>query len=105
MRNNRESAPDTGASAKPLLARKSEQQGKAVVWVKKDSTITRRSIETGLNDNANVQVLSGLSEGETIVSGIIQPGDEKSGTGAAARSPFMPARRGGGGGNRGGGRQ
>jgi HlyD family secretion protein len=87
-----------------LLRKKTAKSSdKAVVWVKKDSTISRRVIETGLNDNANVQVLSGLNEGDVVVSGIIQAGDEKNGS-AAARSPFMPPRRGGGGGGGGGGR-
>jgi HlyD family secretion protein len=77
--------------------KKVHKADKAVVWVKKDSTLIRRVIETGLNDNANVQVLSGLNENDVVVSGVIQPGEEKAGSGAA-RSPFMPARRGGGGG-------
>jgi HlyD family secretion protein len=85
-----------GDSAKPLLERKKESKDKAVVWVKTDSTLSRRVIETGLNDNANVQVLSGLDENDVIVSGIILPGEERAGAGAT-RSPFMPARRGGGG--------
>jgi HlyD family secretion protein len=78
-----------------------------MVWVKKDSTLTRRRIKIGLSDDTNVQVLSGLSADDVIVSGshTIENG-EKSSSGAA-RSPFMPQRRGGGsGGNRnsGGGR-
>ena len=91
-----------GDSTKPLLRKKAARSSdKAVVWVKKDSTISRRVIETGLNDNANVQVLSGLNEGDVVVSGIIQAGDEKNGS-TATRSPFMPPRRGGGGGGGGG---
>jgi len=97
-----------GDSTKPLLEKKMAKQDKAVVWVKKDSTISRRVIATGLNDNANVQVLSGLNEGDVVVSGIVEAGAEKS-SGGTTRSPFMPARRGGGGGGgggaRGGGRQ
>jgi HlyD family secretion protein len=99
-------ATKPGDSTKPLLRKKTAKSSdKAVVWVKKDSTISRRVIETGLNDNANVQVLSGLNEDEVVVSGIIQAGDEKNGS-SATRSPFMPPRRGGGGGGGGGrGRQ
>ncbi|RYG05679.1 MAG: efflux RND transporter periplasmic adaptor subunit [Chitinophagaceae bacterium] len=93
--------PDT---TKPLLAKKAEKTDQAIVWIKKDSTISSRIIETGLNDNANVQVLSGLKDGEIVVSGVLQPGEEKA-AGTAARSPFMPARRGGGGSRSGGGRQ
>jgi HlyD family secretion protein len=73
-----------------------EDKDQAVVWVKKDTVISRRIIETGINDNANVQVLSGLSENDIIVNGIVQPGEERTAAGAN-RSPFMPARRGGGG--------
>jgi HlyD family secretion protein len=94
-------------TTKPLLAKKAEKSDKAVVWIKKDSTISRRIIQTGINDNANVQVLSGINEDEIVVTGIVEPGTEKSS--GAARSPFMPARRGGGGrsggGGGGGGRQ
>jgi HlyD family secretion protein len=73
----------------------------AMVWVKKDSTLTRRRIKIGLSDDTNVQVLSGLSADEVIVSGshTIDKGEKESS--GAARSPFMPQRRGGGsGGNR-----
>jgi HlyD family secretion protein len=73
-----------------------------VVWVKKDSTISKRVIQTGLNDNANVQVLSGLTENDIVVTGIQQPEAKDGAAAPAARSPFMPARRGGGGGGGGG---
>jgi HlyD family secretion protein len=101
-----DTGPDNkpGDSSKPLLRKKTAKASdKAVVWVKKDSMISRRVIETGINDNANVQVLSGLDKDDIVVSGIIQPGDEKNSS-SATRSPFMPARRGGGGGGGGGGR-
>jgi HlyD family secretion protein len=78
-----------------------QKTSREVVWVKKDSTISRRVIQTGLNDNANVQVLSGLSENDVVVSGVEQAG-AKEATSTSARSPFMPARRGGGGGGGGG---
>jgi HlyD family secretion protein len=81
----------------------------AMVWVKKDSTLTRRRIKIGLSDDTHVQVLWGLSADEVIVTGshTIEKGAKESS--GAARSPFMPQRRGGGGsggGNRnsGGGR-
>ena len=81
----------------------------AMVWIKKDSTLTRRIIKIGLSDDTNVQVLSGLSTDDQVVSGMQQLGTTEKGSGAA-RSPFMPARRGSGsgsgsgsGGNRSGG--
>lgn len=102
------------ASPKDSAARKARRDSaqmdgskSAMVWVKKDSTLTRRRIKIGLSDDTNVQVLSGLNADDVIVTGaqVIEK-DEKGGSGAA-KSPFMPQRRGGGsGGNRsGGGRQ
>lgn len=72
---------------------------RAVVWVKKDSTLTRRPIQIGLTDGTNVQVLSGLNANEIIVTGMQQPGTTATADNAT-RSPFMPQRRGGGGGGR-----
>jgi HlyD family secretion protein len=75
----------------------------AIVWVKKDSTLTRRKIKIGLTDDTYVQVLSGLTAEDVIVSGSHQEETgAKSGSGTP-RSPFMPTRRGGSsGGNRSG---
>jgi HlyD family secretion protein len=66
----------------------------AVVWVKKDSTLSRKVIKIGLTDDTNVQVLSGLTTDDVVVTGSSQAATGKSGA-AAARSPFMPQRRGG----------
>jgi len=72
--------------------------------VKKDSTLTRRRIKTGLTDDTNIQVLSGLSVDDVVVSGSYSAGESPKGSsGGAARSPFMPTRRGGGGSGSGGG--
>lgn len=76
----------------------------AIVWIKKDSTLTRRRIKVGLSDDTNVQVLSGLNADEEIVTGshTVEKGEKASS--GSPRSPFMPQRRGGsGGGNRSGG--
>jgi len=76
----------------------------AMVWIKKDSTLTRRVIKIGLSDDTNVQVLSGLSTDDEVVTGAQQITSGGKGSSGAARSPFMPQRRGGSssGGNRGG---
>jgi HlyD family secretion protein len=76
----------------------------AMVWIKKDSTLTRRRIKIGLSDDTNVQVLSGLSTDDVVVSGshTAETATKESG---ATRSPFMPARRGGGGSSGGGNRR
>lgn len=84
---------------------KKEKNSREFVWVKKDSTLTKKAIQVGLNDNANVQVISGLSESDVVVTGV-QATDAKGGSASSSanRSPFMPARRGGGGGGGGGAR-
>jgi HlyD family secretion protein len=73
----------------------------AMVWIKKDSTLSRRMIKIGLTDDTNVQVLSGLTAQDVVITGAQQATTAK-GSSTSARSPFMPPRRGGGGGgNRG----
>ncbi|HMH20180.1 MAG TPA: efflux RND transporter periplasmic adaptor subunit [Puia sp.] len=68
------------------------------VWVKVGDSLVRKRIKTGLNDDTQVQVLSGLTVDDEVVTGVEIPvaGAAASGSGAA-RSPFMPPRRGGGG--------
>jgi HlyD family secretion protein len=68
----------------------------AFVWIKYGDSLIEKKITTGLNNDTKVQVMSGLTPDDEVVSGVeIATAAEKSG---AARSPFMPARRGGGGG-------
>jgi HlyD family secretion protein len=100
-------SPKDSASAGRSSRRDSTQvdgSKTAIVWVKKDSTLTRRRIKIGLSDDTNVQVLSGLSADDVIVTGsyTIEKGAKESS--GAARSPFMPQRRGGSGNRSGGGR-
>jgi len=70
---------------------------KGLVWIKKDSlTIISRPVMTGLDDKTEVQIISGLQEGEEVITGY-QKLLKKDAAAAAAKSPFMPTR---GGGNR-----
>jgi HlyD family secretion protein len=74
----------------------------AIVWVLQGKKIVRKKIQTGLNDNTQVEVLSGLTADDMVITGIT--GGASSSSTAAAKpgaSPFMPQRpRGGGGGRR-----
>lgn len=77
------------------------------VWLLRGDSIIQKRIYTGLNDDANVEILGGLSANDEVITGT-----EAKGKGgkqdAAARSPFLPqrgGRGGGGGGNGGGGRR
>jgi HlyD family secretion protein len=74
----------------------------AIVWVLQGKKIVRKKIQTGLNDNTQVEVLSGLTADDMVITGIT--GGASGSSAAAAKpgaSPFMPQRpRGGGGGRR-----
>lgn len=61
----------------------------AFVWVKKDSSIMLKPITIGLDDETQVQVLSGLQEGDVVVTGYTQKTKEESKK-TEASSPFMP---------------
>jgi len=72
----------------------------AEIWVLNGKTLSRKKIEIGLNDNTNVEVLSGLDTTANVVTGIsITGGVVVTSTGASA-SPFLPKRGGGGGGKK-----
>ena len=66
----------------------------ATVWLKKDSSIVAQKITTGMNDETEVQVVSGLTTDDEIVTGYQQV-SKKEVKKTTAASPFMPARRGG----------
>lgn len=74
----------------------------AIVWVLQGKKIVRKKIQTGLNDNTQVEVLSGLTADDAVITGVT--GGASSSSTAATKpgaSPFMPQRpRGGGGGRR-----
>ncbi len=89
------------------------QVNKGLVWLKKDSlTIYSKPIMTGLDDKTQVQVVSGLKEGDEVITGYIKVQKKDAASAKAAKSPFMPARNnnrrrpaaGGGGGGGGGNR-
>jgi len=87
------------------LSRDSIPSKRASVWLLNGNTITRRFIRTGLEDGTQVQVLSGLTTGDEVITGAQQAGAAASANnGGNLRSPFAPQRRGGGGGSGGGNR-
>ena len=54
------------AFAVPLSALKTDSNGSYVVIVKKDGTTENRYVETGIYSDDNVEIVSGLSEGEAV---------------------------------------
>lgn len=78
---------------------------RASVWVLQDKKIVQKRIEIGLNDNTHVEVLSGLSADDMVITAVTGGPMGKSGSTSPGGSPFLPQRpRGGGGGGGGGGR-
>lgn len=78
-----------------------DKKGEAGVWIiAKDSTISRKKIKTGMDNDTEIQVISGLDKNDNIITGY-KLLSKKSSSGQA-KSPFMPQRRGGGN-NKGGG--
>jgi len=64
------------------------------VWVKQDNQLIQKKIITGLNDNTHVEVLSGLSATDEVVTGSeVVAGSAPGASGES--SPFMPRRPGG----------
>ncbi len=46
----------------------SVERGRAIVWVKKGESIEPREVELGISNNVSTEVISGLSEGEEVVT-------------------------------------
>ncbi|AEL27912.1 efflux RND transporter periplasmic adaptor subunit [Cyclobacterium marinum] len=72
-----------------------QQDEKTKVWVlDKDSSLSSKAIEIGASDGVNVQILSGIQEGDKLVYSLKQTSQEISKV-ADSESPFMPQRPGG----------
>ncbi|MDR4954031.1 efflux RND transporter periplasmic adaptor subunit [Chryseobacterium sp. ES2] len=72
-----------------------ENKNEAAVWViAKDSTISRKKIKTGMDNDTEIQVVSGLNKNDNIITGYKVL--SKKSSGGQAKSPFMPQRRGSG---------
>jgi HlyD family secretion protein len=69
---------------------------KALIWVVQGRKLVQKRIETGLNDNTQVEVLAGLTANEVVATGISGGAGKAAATNPGA-SPFLPARRAGGG--------
>jgi HlyD family secretion protein len=84
--------PGVGSSTPPPLSSEPSEISHKLVWVKRGNSINPVMIETGLDDDMNVQIISGLKEGDEVVisaiSGTSQVVISKADT--TQSSPFMP---------------
>jgi HlyD family secretion protein len=61
-----------------------------MVWVKLESTIQPALVETGINNGSDVEIISGLKEGDVVILSMKQAEAGEEGEEAEFRSPFMP---------------
>ncbi|HTD99752.1 MAG TPA: efflux RND transporter periplasmic adaptor subunit [Mucilaginibacter sp.] len=69
---------------------------RASVWVLQGKKLVQKRIEIGLNDNTHVEVLSGLTADELVITGVTGGPNGTSAT-SPTGSPFLPQRPRGGG--------
>lgn len=62
---------------------------KSYVWIRSGDTIVERRIMTGLNDDAYVRVIKGITPGEEVITNIVKATD-KNAAAVTQKSPFMP---------------
>lgn len=65
---------------------------KGYVWVKKDSAITAVPVTIGMSDETQVQILSGVSEGDNVITGYQVLEKKQTKAASSGQSPFMPKR-------------
>ena len=66
---------------------------KALVWLLQGNKLVQKRIETGLNDNTQVEVLSGLTTNDMVATGVSSgPAGAASSSTSIGGSPFLPKR-------------
>ena len=77
------------------LSSNSQSKHRAFAWVKYGDTLIERMIIIGLNDDTHVEVLSGLTQNDEVITGTSSAlaGSKNSAADNAQRSPFMPQMR------------
>lgn len=64
--------------------------GLTMVWVKEENNIHPQPVETGINNGAEIEIVSGLNEGDVVVLSMKLAETGEEGETAEFRSPFMP---------------
>lgn len=72
---------------------------RATIWILRGKQLIQKTIRTGLNDNANVEILSGLSPNDMVVTGVTGTASGEATSGNIGGSPFLPRRPSQGGGH------
>jgi HlyD family secretion protein len=72
-----------------IITAAKEVNRQSAVWIKTGDTLTQKLIVTGLNDDTNVKVISGLSLQDEVITGAAAVTKQAAAT-TADKSPFMP---------------
>ncbi len=67
-----------------------ENENGTYVRVIKNGQPTNVSVETGISSDTETEIISGLSEGETVVTGVTQTATTNSSQSSSSQSPFSP---------------
>ncbi len=62
------------------------------LWIKQGDTLTQKKVVTGLNDNTHVEILSGLTLNDEVVTDIKMAAGKEAQASGQSTSPFMPKR-------------
>ena len=78
---------------------KDVSNAKNKVWTLEGNTLVAHKVNIGISDGTHTQVLSGIKEGQTVITGVSVSSDEVTDESAASNStessPFQPGRPGG----------
>lgn len=78
---------------------KDVSNAKNKVWTLEGNTLVAHKVNIGISDGTHTQVLSGIKEGQTVITGVSVSSDEVTDDSAASNStessPFQPGRPGG----------
>jgi len=87
------SASWKGSSGRAKGMKTGDESGRKQVWLKEGDSIRPVVITTGLTDEINVEVISGLKAGDQVITGMEKAKVTKASTGnSVSSSPFMPKR-------------
>lgn len=64
--------------------------GKNKVWTIEGNTIKAHTVQTGMSDGINTEIISGISEGVIVVTGVEEISADAGPTETQERSPFAP---------------
>ena len=65
-------------------------KGKNKVWTLEGKKLQAHNVQTGMSDGINTEILRGIKQGTTIITGIKEPEDDEINSEEDVRSPFAP---------------